>query len=202
MELPSNDYQRRVIESHKKYIPFYTSDGFKVIDLDPKIFNCIVKMYKTVSQWEIERKDLEDLEERSAITGNSWPVVMVTTNGSSYYQRLLNCFLPMFQEWVKKPLIPVIAYGPRKYLSSAVLLDHVDLFRTHRISGSLTIDFDLNCPWPLIVTHNNQYYEFNLKPGQMLMYEGARLPHCRPYPLDGKFYINMYFHYFLAEEVE
>lgn len=201
MELPSNDYQRRVIESHKKYVPFYTTDCFRVIDLDPKIFNCILKMYHN-SWWEVERKGSEELEERSAITGDSWPLALVAKGESRYYQRLLRYFLPLFQTWVKKPLIPVVAYGPRKYLSSAILLDHVDIFKTHRISGSLTIDFDLNNPWPLIVTHNDQYYEFNLKPGQMLMYEGARLPHCRPYPLDGKFYTNMYFHYFLAEEAE
>ena len=34
-----------------------------------------------------------------------------------------------------------------------------------------------------------------LKPGEMVMYEGAVVPHGRPYPLNGDFYENLFVHY-------
>jgi len=38
-----------------------------------------------------------------------------------------------------------------------------------------------------------------IEPGEFVFYEGMRLAHGRPYPLDGEFYAGIFVHYQPAE---
>jgi hypothetical protein len=51
-------------------------------------------------------------------------------------------------------------------------------------------------PWPHVVEdREGQCHDVYLEPGQMLLYEGAKLPHGRPHPLRGRYYASLFLHY-------
>jgi hypothetical protein len=112
------------------------------------------------------------------------------------YQRVLTELHALHEEWAGIELTPVQFWGPRVYLRNAVLARHIDIPTTHIISASITIDCRLDKPWPMVLEREDgEQVEVNLAPGEMLLYEGARLPHYRPKPLEGDYYINLYLHY-------
>jgi len=47
----------------------------------------------------------------------------------------------------------------------------------------------------VIEDHLYRQHELCLKPGQMLLYEGAKLLHGRPTPFEGENYANVFVHY-------
>ena len=46
-----------------------------------------------------------------------------------------------------------------------------------------------------ILDHAGKLHAVNMKPGDLLLYESARLLHGRPSPLDGESYANIFVHY-------
>ena len=57
--------------------------------------------------------------------------------------------------------------------------------------------------WPLVIEdHDGKEHEVIMEPGQMVLYESARLVHGRPYPLEGKSYTNLFVHFKPAERWE
>ena len=71
----------------------------------------------------------------------------------------------------------------------------------HVISSTLCLGHQLDGPWPFqIETEDGRVHQIDLEPGDLLLYEGARLKHGRPYPLDGAFYATLSFHYRLRED--
>lgn len=91
-------------------------------------------------------------------------------------------------------LEPTFWYGPRLYLDDAVLELHVDRPATHLVSLSVCIACDLRRRWPICVEVEDGFVEVDLEPGEALLYEGVRLAHFRPYPLEGE-YVGAFFHY-------
>jgi len=109
---------------------------------------------------------------------------------------LLKAFQPMHEEWCGFPLVPTACYGMRMYLPGAFLYEHVDLEETHIISSTLCIAHDLDEPWPLSIEDaDGNSAEIDLNPGELVLYEGARLMHGRPYELKGRCYVAQFIHY-------
>ena len=54
--------------------------------------------------------------------------------------------------------------------------------------------------WPLLVIDNqgNKRKVF-LEPGEMILYESAKMPHGRQIPLEGEFYDNLFVHFCVAD---
>ena len=58
------------------------------------------------------------------------------------------------------------------------------------------IDQKVDQNWPLtMVDHRGKRLKIYLKPGQMVLYESAKLPHGRQFPLNGDFYDNLFIHF-------
>ncbi len=112
-------------------------------------------------------------------------------------ERLHTLLKPILESWVQLPLTPSLVYGVRRYYRGALLESHIDTYNTHRISATLNIDQQVDEPWPLYVrdTFYRQHAVY-LEPGEMLLYEGARLEHGRPLPLQGDFYDSVFVHYY------
>lgn len=104
---------------------------------------------------------------------------------------------PILENWSGVLLKPTSAYGPREYRRGSSLRMHVDREGTHIISAILHIGSEgLDEDWPLvIINRQNQRENIYMKPGEMLLYESASLPHSRELPLNGDYYINMFIHY-------
>ena len=50
--------------------------------------------------------------------------------------------------------------------------------------------------WPLeILDHDNNVHEVYLSPGEMILYESAKLLHGRPKPFIGRYFANIFLHY-------
>ena len=64
------------------------------------------------------------------------------------------------------------------------------------MSSTICVDHRLISPWPLYIEDNEgRPHEVSIEPGEMVFFEGTRLTHGRPYPLDGEYYANIFVHY-------
>jgi prolyl 4-hydroxylase len=58
---------------------------------------------------------------------------------------------------------------------------HVDTAATHVVSAIVNVDQKVDKDWPvLILDHNYNEHRVVMKPGDMLLYESAKLLHGRP----------------------
>lgn len=105
----------------------------------------------------------------------------------------------VMSDWCGRDLEPTYVYGIRVYRHGAVLKPHRDRRETHVVSAIINVDQETDSEWPLFIEDN--YYrrhEVLLQPGEVLFYEGSRLTHGRPTPLDGSSYANIFCNYRLA----
>ena len=109
---------------------------------------------------------------------------------------LLDELRGVHEAWFGAPLVPTWAYGLRVYGRGQTLIRHADHVETHVISSIVHVAADVDEPWPLVVEDaEGDRHEVVLEPGQMLLYEGAKLPHSRPAPLRGRYYASLFLHY-------
>jgi prolyl 4-hydroxylase len=102
----------------------------------------------------------------------------------------------LVQEWCGAPIEPTYVYGIRRYRRGATLKIHRDRLGTHVFGVIVNIEQAVSQDWPLVVEdHVCRSHTIVLAPGQMLFYEGARLPHGRPAPLNGESYASVFVHY-------
>lgn len=114
----------------------------------------------------------------------------------SFNHGLLERLRPLHEAWCGLELEPSACYGFRVYLPGAYLHDHVDTGTTHIVSSTLCVDRDLRAPWPLhAVDIDGREQEVDLEPGELLLYESARIAHGRPTPLRGRFHVGIFIHY-------
>lgn len=72
-------------------------------------------------------------------------------------------------------------YGIRKYVSGSVLRMHVDTVSTHVVSAIINVDQAVRRDWPLLILdHADREHRLVMQPGDMVLYESAKLLHGRP----------------------
>jgi prolyl 4-hydroxylase len=58
------------------------------------------------------------------------------------------------------------------------------------------VDQAADRPWPLLILdHNDNEHFVHMEPGDMVLYESAKLLHGRPEPFVGEHYDNIFAHY-------
>ena len=71
----------------------------------------------------------------------------------------------------------------------------------HIVSATICVDHALNSRWPLHIENiHGTVSQIDLEPSEFVFYEGTRLAHGRPYPLDGQYYAGMFVHFRLADQ--
>ena len=61
----------------------------------------------------------------------------------------------------------------------------------------LQIDQAVEEDWPLtLISHKNEKLKIYLHPGEMLLYESAKVPHGRQFPLKGSYFDNLFVHFY------
>lgn len=104
--------------------------------------------------------------------------------------------LPAHEQWSGMKLELTACYGFRAYQRGSYLHQHVDRTLTHIISSTICVDCRLDSPWPLYLEDiDGKPHQIDMQPGEFVHYEGARLVHGRPYPLNGDYYVGMFLHY-------
>jgi prolyl 4-hydroxylase len=112
--------------------------------------------------------------------------------------QLAEALRPLHEEWAGATLEISNCYGIRCYQRGTFLYNHVDR-PPHVVSSTICVDQALDAPWPLsVVDIDGQENQISLEPGELVLYEGMRLAHGRPYPLQGDFYAGIFAHYYPA----
>lgn len=102
----------------------------------------------------------------------------------------------ILSKWAKTSLEFQAMYGIRRYLRGAQLLMHTDKLPSHIISAILQIDQKVDQEWPLnLVDHHGNKKSIYLKPGEMLLYESASVPHGRQFIFQGEYFDNFFIHF-------
>ena len=106
----------------------------------------------------------------------------------------------MIEDWLHIKIQPTYVYGIRIYNRNTLLKFHRDRIKTHVFGAIINIDQKVDEDWPLEI--EDTFYRINkifMKPGDVLLYESARLSHGRPSPLKGDYFANIFCHYIPAE---
>jgi len=112
------------------------------------------------------------------------------------HNQIISEMKAVLQWWVRAKLKHTATFGIRVYRRNAILIDHVDRADTHLASAVLQVAQQVDEGWPLeVVRENGERYEVYLQPGEMVLYEGAKLRHGRPMRFRGSEFANVFSHF-------
>jgi hypothetical protein len=190
--LDGEDFQEQLANKHLRLLPALTHSGALKVRTPPAL-------QEALQTWFEHHRHQGDPELGVAAMVRSREVKTpseVIPIDRELNELALNEMQPLLESWCGYPLQPVWAFGMRIYGAGSVLYRHVDLLETHVISASLLVAQDVDQPWPLVVEKwDGTRHEFNLRPGDAVLYEGGKLPHFRDSPLRGRFYANIFVHF-------
>ena len=176
--------------------PPLTRDGFLKTRTPPALHERLVAHYRA----RRDRSADESIPEFIASDAERVPSVLIELPAGLRTQVHV-ALQPVLEAWIGDYLHPTWVYGIREYRHGAVLRSHRDREGTHVASAILNVAQDVRDDWPLeIEDHHYRRHRIVLAPGDMLLYEGARLLHGRcPDPLDGERFANVFAHFRIAE---
>lgn len=165
--------------------------GFKKTILDPQIYERLLDHLRSnVHEFEPELGDAHVMTKSS----HAFPSLLF--QHEAFNQKLMDDLQAAHEAWSGQQLRKAACYGIRAYQTGSYLCNHLDRTATHVVSSTICVDSRLNSPWPLFIKDNDGCtHEISIEPGEMVFFEGARLVHGRPYPLDGEYYANIFVHY-------
>jgi len=179
----------------------YTELGFKKIKAPKEVWDQI----KTF--WEAN-KDEKNWQDENWPKGNTYtnhwqaPTYMVSVEdtrlrgaGSSIKRKIWAAAKSTMEEWTGHQVTECSLYGIRVYTSGSILATHVD--RMPLVSSAIiNVAQDLDEPWPIeVYGHDGNAYNVTMEPGDMVLYESHSVLHGRPFPLQGRFYANIFVHF-------
>lgn len=165
--------------------------GFKKATLDPEIHERLMDHLRhNIHKFRSEQ------EEGFIATENPRSYPSLLYQDEAFNQQLLSDLQLAHEQWCGLEIRKAACYGIRVYQPRSYLYNHVDRARTHVVSSTICVDHRLNGPWPLYIEDlEGCPHQISIEPGEMVFFEGARLKHGRPYPLDGEYYANIFVHY-------
>ena len=177
-------------------IPNCTFRGFATAAVPDELFARLVSFYHT----NREKMEAETVPGGYVhMAGSDAPCSSLVQLSDELRRNVHEALRPILERWCGRRLEPTHVYGIRVYHGGAVLESHRDRYGTHTISAILNVAQDADEDWPLIIEDNYyRLYRVLLKPGELILYEGARLRHGRPLPFLGRSFANVFCHYKLA----
>ena len=164
--------------------------GFRKATLPTEIHERLIRHFRA----NVERFRVEaDIEEIGSVQSGMIPSLVF--EDKAFNAQLASDLQPFHEAWSGMRLQTSYCYGIRCYQRGTYLHNHVDRL-PHIISSTICVDHALSTRWPLhIEDSHGTVSQIDLEPGECVFYEGARLAHGRPYPLDGDFYAGLFVHY-------
>lgn len=168
-----------------------TTDGFLHTRLPENTFKWLRKWY------DLNKIDNNMVEHSVGPCMNQHVAVSVMTHlPQNLKEKLSKDVAPLLKDWYGGELDLTAIYGVRKYVDRSVLRMHVDTVNTHVVSAIINVDQGVNEDWPLLILdHYDNEHSVIMKPGDMLLYESAKLLHGRPTVFNGEHYDNIFIHY-------
>jgi len=169
----------------------YTEIGFKKLEVPSKVLKSLKQFWDDNLDNEAEEK---------------WPPGNIYTNHwkaptyiigipSTTRKYIADIIQPLVREWVGVDLVLTSLYGIRVYKEDSVLAPHVD--RLPLVSSVIiNVAQDVDEPWPIeVYGHDGNAYNITMSPGEMIFYESHSVIHGRPFPLQGRYYANVFVHF-------
>jgi len=179
-------------------LPNFTKSGFKLIEM-PK------SMLKSLEDWYWGRLETHRRPE-SFFPG--YTIINSYTKNPGFVSLGQSQMNPMFgdmlrglvADWAEVPspdLELTSFYGIREYNNDHFLRCHVDRSQTHVLSVILHVASEnMTSEWPVeVVDFTGKRQRINMKHGQILFYESAKLVHGRPRYLKAGKFVNAFAHY-------
>ena len=107
-----------------------------------------------------------------------WPLLALLPEICGIVQRMINI-----------PVEVVRTHGPRVYQRGSILKRHVDKYR---LTAIVHLASEGVLPWPLLLEFGDQNKEVVMAPGEIVVFEGSRIPHSRPSPLQDSYYASYF----------
>lgn len=179
-----------------KLVRGVTDVGFELKEMPKETFKWLQEWYRTTRAVNsIDESNVGPcMNQHQAMS----EITHLPSVGIYSKERLGNELKPMLSDWYhgNDPLFLTSIYGVRRYTNGSILRMHVDTVGTHVVSAIINVDQNVTNDWPLIILgHNDEEYSINMKPGDILLYESAKLLHGRPEPMNGLHYDNIFVHY-------
>ena len=160
-------------------------------------------MYVALSSFYKEHKDAAAFEADGNTTsteidnGHLYPKKLVVIGVDDVIFSLVDHTCQgILEQWTQQKLKYTALYGIRVYPRNSVLINHVDARETHIASAILQVAQQTDAGWPLeLIEPDGSVIEVYMQPGQMLLYEGSRVPHGRPRRSEGDAFANVFVHY-------
>merc|ERR1719410_2444165 len=162
-------------------------------------------------EWYDRETKAGELEVHEPVSGgytNTHVVEIEKLNLDKYpeiHNGIVNEMREVLQWWTSQRLKHTSTFGLRLYKRGSMLINHIDRMDTHLASAVLQVsqhNIDEGGGWPLEVlvppycvdtkTPPCHRAEIYMQPGQMVLYEGARIMHGRPMRLRGEAFGNIF----------
>ena len=160
--------------------------GFAVVDV-PESVRAALDDFLDRGMWSETRFRGDALSVDDAIIYG--PTSRLLTNGSLGYY-IAEQMRPQLEAFCECTLqASAMAYGVRVYHRGAYMIDHVDRSNKFVVSATINVRHAIKDEWsggwPLTLRapFRREAVELRHRPGQAVLYEGARLWHARPQPL-------------------
>eukprot|EP00924_Labyrinthula_sp_SR-Ha-C_P003005 augustus_masked-scaffold_58-processed-gene-0.2-mRNA-1 protein AED:1.00 eAED:1.00 QI:0/-1/0/0/-1/1/1/0/454 len=174
----------------------FTKDGYYRMAMPKKLWGSIQTFWNNNKDRELNM--FEEIWKGRSTYVNWWkevPLMSVAPFGlKAKWHELLQ---PVLESWANTCLIPTDLYGIRSYFDGNWLLNHVDRHETHAVSAIINVEQnDIREDWELeVINLNGTVVHSPLFEEEMFLYESAKVMHGRPKPLEGRRYVNVFFHY-------
>lgn len=185
--------RRNLIANQGKKLPQLTLDGYRKVRAPKALMDGLLGFWK---------------QQQGYITEESWPdgdshfnyhevkndALMIGNKEKLLVEELVG---PELEAWANNSKLEWTAtYGLRVYRRGTLLENHVDRITTHAVSAIINVAQKVDVDWPLYIEDlAGRPHNVTMKPGDMVMYESAKLVHGRPYKFAGDYFTNIFVHY-------
>lgn len=178
---------------HDLIAPLTEGRGFsEPIVLAPTVYRALL------SEFEARRSDYEYTSLEAANGYNSaTPRPFLTRLRNAVLAEVEAAMRPIVERWAGAGQLELTGlYGVRTYVRGATLEPHVDRL-SHAVSAIVQVSQeDMAEPWPISIhDHGGTPHNLTLRPGEVVLYESARLVHGRSQPLNGSSFSNLFVHW-------
>ena len=184
-----------VINKQPLFVHNYTQKGYKKMKMPSKLYALISSFYRgnysekfdEPAKWKVEGQLINQKAVRTSL-------IWIDIDTMNMYAEILK---PILEDWCKCSLVFTMGYGIREYYGGNVLQRHVDRIKTHVIGVILQVHQELEgADWLLeVINFNGDRNWVKLLPGEMLLYESAKVIHSRPEVFQGSKFANCFLHF-------
>ena len=202
---------KNLTQHQRHLIPKLTPLGYQKMDIPKELYQKILEDRSEDIREEPCSTDFRLIRNCNKVVEKDGEVVyesnqnnwLIDLKSPFVMDAVLEAYLrPMLEKWTNTKLRFLQRYGIRRYTRGARVWSHVDDVPDFIAGVILQIDQKVEEDWTLnVLDHEGTQQRIILKPGQMLMWESAAVPHGRQYALKGDYYDNLMVH-FTSEDQE